>query len=256
MAAVVRLAASTSPWNRTVPVVLDSVTEPALTVDWKVAPPELVTVRAPSILTAPVDVMVPEEPRLTVTDSDPPPAVPVTEPMLTDPLPPWPSVSVTALARVTAPSVTEPVPAAMAMSPVTVTGEARLTGLLVVTMSPARRTEPEPFWVKPPVAVMSPAAPEENRPPLVTVTVPWADRPAFTARAAPVNARSPVRVTAPPRVVVPVPASWVKAVALSVLGEASVTLLAETTRMASSAEPDPIFWLKAMFPAPAISVRS
>jgi len=99
-----------------------------------------------------------------------------------------------------------PVSVPMTKSPFRVIPVAKLRLVFVVVKSPANLFNPAPFWVKPEVAVISPAASVVNRPALVTVLVPPLAKTSFTVNAFPVNAKLPDRLTAPLNVVVPVPA--------------------------------------------------
>ncbi len=165
-----------------------------------------------------------------------------------------------------------PVPVDMARSPARVTADWKLMSALPVVMSPARVLLPTPFWVKAPVEVMSPNANVLNVPALVMVVVPPTLAAAFTARSWPVKVRSPPRLatsftvrslpvkarlpdrfTAPPRVVVPLPACWVKMAASTA---ARVTSFAETTFTAPSAAVPPTAPDTVRLPVPAATVRS
>ena len=107
--------------------------------------------------------------------------------------------------------------------------------------------------MKPPAALISPAAFEENTPALVTVTVPPALTGAFTLSTVPVKARLPLSVVAPPSVVVPVPADCVKFAAVT--APLAVTLVAVSITMSPSAALPPTVPLMLTLPVPGRRVR-
>ena len=146
-----------------------------------------------------------------------------------------------------------PAPVLTATGPANCVAPARVTLALVVVMSPARIfVPPLPLWVKAPVAVMSPAAPVVNTPVLTTATVLPAVTPALMVRFLPVKARLPVRFTAPSSVEVPVPALWVRLVAVMA---AAIRLPAELTVMAPRRVPPPRGLARMMVPVPAVRPR-
>ncbi len=146
-----------------------------------------------------------------------------------------------------------PVPVDIVRSPARVTADWKLMSALPVVMSPARVLLPAPFCVKAPADVMSPAAAVANVPAFVMVAVSPTLAAAFTVRLLPVKARLPDRFTAPPRVVVPLPACWVKMAASTA---ARVTSFAETTFTAPSAAVPPTAPDTVRLPVPAATVRS
>ena len=169
---------------------------------------------------------------------------------------PVPAVSVSDCAPFTVLfSTMFPAPAAPVLNS---TGPARSTARLScrfaspVTMSPARLLVPAPFCRNAPVEKMSPAAAVVNNPAFVTVTVPPAVTAAFTVSALPVNDRLPVKSTAPPKVVVPVPADCVRLVAVIA---PAVTLPADTTVKAPRRVVPPTAPDSVIFPVPAAKLR-
>ena len=100
---------------------------------------------------------------------------------------------------------------------------------------------------------MAPAAAVVNSPALLMMAVPPAFTGAFTLRLLPMNPRPLTSVTAPPSVVVPVPACWVRAWAVTA---AALTSLADTMLKLFRAELPPTAPPSVMLPVPAVSVRS
>ena len=123
--------------------------------------------------------------------------------------------------------------------------------VFVVLMSPASSLRPAPFWEKPFVALMSPAAAVVNKPELVTVTEPVAPTPAFTVRFVPIKPRLPPSVVVPLKVVVPVPACWVKLAAVT--AELAVKSLTEVILIAPNADEAPTSPVIEISPVPAMS---
>ena len=98
---------------------------------------------------------------------------------------------------------------------------------------------------------MSPAAAVVNTPELVTMTVLPAFIAAFTVRFVPVNAKAPLSPVVPPKVVVPVPACWVK---LAAVTEAlAVKSLAEVILIAPNTDEAPTSPVIEISPVPAMS---
>ncbi len=133
-----------------------------------------------------------------------------------------------------------------------VTADWKLMSALPVLMSPARVLLPAPFCVKAPPDVMSPAGAVVNVPALVMVVVPPTWAAALTVRSLPEKARLPVRLTAPPRVVAPLPACCVR---LAAFTAARLTFWAETTFTALSAAVSPTAPDTDTLPVPAVMVR-
>ena len=228
-----------------------------------------VKANAPERLTAPPSVVVPvpadcvklaasNAPRATLaaetTVTAPSGAEPPTAPEKL--MEPMPAVRLRAWPPLTEPlKVMSPAPAPVdsAMPPASATEPPKAMAVEVVVMSPARLLAPAPFCVKPPVAVMSPAAAVVNWPELVTSMLPPTVAGALTVRAAPVKSRLPVRLRAPASVVVPVPACCVR---LAAEKAPRFTSAAETTVTAPRREAPPTEALKAMFPVPAVRLRA
>ena len=143
-----------------------------------------------------------------------------------------------------------PVSVPMATSPLRVTDVAKAIWLLVVAMSPASSLAPTPFCVKPPTAVMSPAAAVANTPALLISTVPPALMAAFTFKTLPLKSRLPPKLTTPPSVVI-APTCWVR---LAAVITPAVTASAETMLSAPNAALAPTEPLKVISPVPEVNV--
>ena len=121
------------PWKAIVPVVFVSVAVVASTVDWKVVPPDWVTVKVPiSVPTAPPMVTTPVV--LIVKFEAVPEAVPLIALVLTVVAPPEPKVNVTPSESVAVPKVIVPLPADNVELPVNEVVPSVNAVLVVVTL--------------------------------------------------------------------------------------------------------------------------
>ncbi len=131
--AVFNVVAVNAPWNAIVPVVSVSVTVEASTLDWKVTPPDCVTVTVPiSVPTAPDAANVPVV--FTVTFEDVPDAVPLSAATVIAPplATPVPKVSVAPSDKVVAPLIpVVDVPLSSVVSAVTLTAASEIASFEV-----------------------------------------------------------------------------------------------------------------------------